>query len=417
MTWTSRKMPQLDQRTMFRDREVVEFRKRDKIVRAPALIGKRYEVNDILAAGGMGAILKAYDTKLGRRPVLVKMNLLIQDGESETHYFHSRGSVNRSIPREVKKRRQRMERECHNLVRMARILDDRVPVIHHYLEDYAAQLHGPHEDPVNWYWEDEDALSLLQDEPYLVLAYIDGESLYELLASNHGMGIEGGPIGRVGSWPRVQTALALAKELCTLLGQMHRPVMRPAESAADGGEDEDTANRALPSYYVFQDLKPQNLVRTPTGQFFLIDLGTVSNVVIDDGWHRFEGERGDTENYRAPEVEEDDVTELSDLYSLGATLYHTLTGNAPTRNLTSALDVARADLATFPEFHTQIFDFVRRCTLADRQARRDALTELAIQCERDQHDGESHAMEKAAKRPLAERLKTQINDLLGGKKK
>jgi serine/threonine protein kinase len=83
---------------------------------------------------------------------------------------------------------------------------------------------------------------------------------------------------------------------------------------------------------VHRDVKPTNLLRTPEGQIKVTDLGLARFVTEDD--HDNENKltmRGaclGTPEFMAPEQAEDarSVGPRSDLYSLGATLFHLLTG-------------------------------------------------------------------------------------------
>jgi serine/threonine protein kinase len=339
---------------------VIEFRRDEDgmLVRLPQAIGnKRFVVKDILTAGGQGALIKALDQNLNGRPVLIKL-IRIEHGKL------FRG-VDRPVPnidREVRQRRGQLELETKMLLRLNRSIDDRIPVVSQLVRDYSAQLHGPH-GAEQWYWEedDEDCRELLEREPYLVLRNIDGESLSDQIDPERARN------------PRTnkehaEFAIDLGRHICIILAQFHR---REKEKGEDGVE--------VPRYYVYQDLKPDNIIRTTSGELFLIDFGTVATVRVTGDAEEFEGRPEGTAGYCAPEtlVPPYAVGEMSDIYSLGATLYHVITGNRPPRHgLAEAVEEARRELSA--KLYDGLFNLVASCVIGDpRERRRVIETSLA----------------------------------------
>lgn len=128
---------------------------------------------------------------------------------------------------------------------------------------------------------------------YLVMEFIAGQTLKERLRA-----VVPHPLP-------TDEVLGYAYQLCNVLDYLHRqypPI-------------------------VFRDLKPENIMVKPDGQIVLIDFGIA----------RFfkPGKLYDTEGfmtyaYASPEQRDGKQTDArSDLYSLGATLHHCLTGNIP----------------------------------------------------------------------------------------
>jgi eukaryotic-like serine/threonine-protein kinase len=127
---------------------------------------------------------------------------------------------------------------------------------------------------------------------YLVMSFIEGESLEQHLE-------------RMGGSLAVEEALQIGLHLCSVLEYLH--------------------NRQPP--IIFRDLKPSNVMRTPEGQLYLIDFGIAR--IFKHGQTRDTTALG-SPGYAAPEqYGRAQSTLRNDIYSLGATLYHLLSGRDP----------------------------------------------------------------------------------------
>src|SRR5262249_21486995 len=98
---------------------------------------------------------------------------------------------------------------------------------------------------------------------------------------------------------------------------------------------------------------------------------------VKDGRHELIARSPDfTRGYAAPEIFQDDVSELSDLYTLGATLYHVATGERP-----QASDLRPAGAAARQQLPAKTFggllEVIDRCVRPDPQERLAAVWELA----------------------------------------
>src|SRR5262249_25685530 len=142
-----------------------------------------------------------------------------------------------------------------------------------------------------------------------------GDNLSDLITS-------GAPqLGAPGSVDRARVCFGLARELCSLFAQFHNR----RDVKTDEGEEAQW-------YFVYQDLKPANIIRTPLADYFLIDFGTVRDVLVhNDGRHEFDYNPDHTVGYSAPEIHTEEPTEASDMYTFGTTLYHVVTGEEPQR--------------------------------------------------------------------------------------
>jgi len=129
---------------------------------------------------------------------------------------------------------------------------------------------------------------------YLVMDYIKGKDLQAVLDETHPSGLE------------VEKVLEWTLQICDVLEYLHKqtpPV-------------------------VFRDLKPSNImVRDDDGKIMLVDFGLAARV-MEKGYTDVQESIG-TAGYAPPEQYRGTCDIRSDLYSLGATIHHLVTGVAP----------------------------------------------------------------------------------------
>ncbi len=127
------------------------------------------------------------------------------------------------------------------------------------------------------------------DEVYIAMEYVEGRSLQEILDET--------------SPPSLGRTLAIFRQAC--LGLIH----------------------AHGQNIVHRDIKPANMMITPAGVVKLMDFGLAA--VVTEATARVTSVRG-TPFYMAPEqILGENISALSDQYSLGCTLYHMVTGRPP----------------------------------------------------------------------------------------
>ena len=212
------------------------------------LLQNRYRIVKMLGQGGMGAVYRAWDTRLNI-PVAVK-ELVPQPGLDAPM---------------LSRLRQQFTQEAQTL----------------------ARLDHPHLVTVSDYFEEGG-------KSYLVMKYVEGEELAER-------------IERAGAIDEAQVR-TWAEQLLAALAYAHKQGV------------------------LHRDVKPQNVVITPEGGAVLVDFGLVKLWDPDDPRTRTAIRGAGTPEYAPPEQYSQHAGHTeprSDIYSLGATLYHALTGQAP----------------------------------------------------------------------------------------
>ena len=223
------------------------------------ILHNRYRIVKLLSVGGFGAVYRAWDTTL-EGPVALKESKEITP-EAERQFL-----------------------------REARLL---------------FKLRHPNLPRVF------DAFSDPGQGMYLVMDFIEGQDLQELLLQS------GGPLDEAQALPWIE-------QVCGALEYLH------------------SQNPPV----IHRDLKPANIKITPQGQAVLVDFGIAK--AYDPGVRTATSARAVTPGYSPPEqyTSRGRTDPRSDVYALGATLYALLTGKepveAPERNLGSDLPAPRA---------------------------------------------------------------------------
>ena len=83
---------------------------------------------------------------------------------------------------------------------------------------------------------------------------------------------------------------------------------------------------------IHRDVKPANILINDEGTPFLMDFGIAKEIARVDHWRTITGTLLGTPDYMSPEqakAQKDKIRETSDIFSFGATFYHSLTGKPP----------------------------------------------------------------------------------------
>lgn len=200
---------------------------------------------------------------------------------------------------------------------------------------------------------------------YLVMEYIGGESLHNYIERE----------GRIPEEQACKWALQLSELFSYLHGQ--KPPV------------------------IYRDLKPDNIIVCPDGNLRVVDFGTA----LHRSYHKRNAENlAGTAGYAAPEQlyrkaggnkcgrrrsdEREDAFEAgaderSDIYTLGATLYHMLTGHDPARPPYGIRPVRCMN----PELTANIERIVEKCTEEEAERRYQTVEELKTDLEKRKLSG------------------------------
>ncbi len=252
------------------------------------LFKDRYEVEDRLGSGAMGAVWAARDVRLGRRVAIKVLGTSLD--------------LTATTP-------ERFEREAHAL---AAVRHPAVVAVH-------------------------DSGLTESGVPFLVMENVEGVSLADFLSW---------PEGESDDWTEHLRIALDAPSLIPSESTLERQMVRWISELAGG------LHAAHQAGVVHRDIKPSNIMIRTSGEAVLVDFGIAYVEGLADLTHT--GLSIGTPAYMAPEGLDgsgakrgmDQVNGL-DVWGLGATLYHALTGRPP--YVGSSSEVIRALATRDPE--------------------------------------------------------------------
>ncbi len=251
----------------------------------------RYQIGRVFAdSGGMGLVYDAVDTLCANNRVLIKTTRY-DAGRNAKHFQYTQEEAEKFI----RQTRSILEWEKKLIVRFRNEGLNNIPSPNHFFYDRSVTLkdsYGKEDSPFQL--SDE----ILSTEPFLVLELIDGRVLSEAMRTDDF---------------RKQlevNLLTLARELLTIFVRLHKPFTVGVAAAC----------------FIYQDLKPANIICSPGDYYTLIDFGAVTMRLDDKTTEPTAG--CITAGYAAPEAaagRECYIDPRFDLYSLGVTLWEAVT--------------------------------------------------------------------------------------------
>ena len=179
--------------------------------------------------------------------------------------------------------------------------------------------------------EDEASICIIRE-------YVQGQTLDVLVDNN-------GPI-------KQEAVLEWAKQLCDVLGYLHKQT--PA--------------------YIYRDMKPSNVILQPCGNVKLIDFGAVK--VYDALLKQDDCVLG-TRGYAAPEAFCGVTDQRSDIFSLGMTMHHLVTGVNPNMPPYETKPIREIN----PQLSSRLEAIIMRCIRPNPDERFQSCDELMLALE------------------------------------
>lgn len=234
---------------------------------------ERYQIVALLGQGGMGAVYRAYDSRLNKACVVKQM---LNSVELMANPIAAADQFKRE----------------------AQVL---------------ASLEHPNLPRVSDYFSDGGS-------NYLVMDFVDGQNLHRLIGES--------------GLPEA-TVLNYANQLLDALEYIH----------AQG--------------IVHRDIKPANILIRNNGRAMLVDFGLVKVITPGaEGTNTFMRGVG-TPEFAPPEQMKGGTDQRSDIYSLGATLYHALTGRSPL----DAMDRSMQDMPAIRQINPAVSERTERVVM------------------------------------------------------
>lgn len=306
----------------------------------------RYEVQGLVAIGGFGCVFEAVDRWNYNHEVVIKTPYYLGD---YCRPYIARAQT--AFEKQIRNLNKLYEWEKKNLIGFSNAGFDSIVNLNDAFVDRGLDLCQSFRDAAGvQYFVSEE---LRENVPFLVMKYIRGESLKDILA--------------VAPLTQIQT-LRLAKQILTLMRHLHQP---------------RKTKKGRSFYYLLCDLKAENILVEGGEQIVLIDFGAVKIYWIDQ--LEVELPIFVTDGYAAPEVysgslefrDNPRIDQRFDIFTMGALMAHCLTSQHPSKFLVAQTPPQHNfDLERYHNIAPPIKDVIYRATAPnckDRYADADTM--------------------------------------------
>lgn len=303
----------------------------------PGLDGGRYQVESILAAGGQGFTIVARDTRLANNRVLIKAPIYGSEqlglgpyGFLDAKREHEAALLRHELPIVLD-----LNRRVQNIPRLV-----------DYFTEENAQLYGAHRllGGGSQTWQIQPGDEAARDI-FVVYEFLSAGAKARALTLDDVI-TERGPLNE-------GFVLRMALQIADVLLVLHDQV-KAEGGGAETNEDDDwdmgdeeawegfeAPPRPEQYFYIYQDLKPANVLVTGDRHFFLIDFGGVVRCTVSKtegkkvAFTVEEGQGAFTLGYAPPERAErrHSYDHRFDIFCLGATMFQALSGVSPVQLL------------------------------------------------------------------------------------
>lgn len=342
------------------------------------LNGGRYIVEYILAAGGQGVTLVARDTCLCDNRVLIKAPLYGSEQLGLGDYGFDGVKADRDLAI--------LDQEVPTILELNQRVQN-VPRLLDIFFDENAQLIGEH--PLlgsgGETWEIQSGDDLAGDN-FLVYEFLSAGAKARATTLSDMIEEKGALDERY--------VLRMAWQIADVLAELHdQQDADPTNSKGDDNHDDDQP-KPKKYFYIYKDLKPDNILVTGDRHFFLIDFGGVArcNVSFEKGKVNFmvgEQSGASTTGYAPPEQYEtpENLDQRFDIFSLGATIFQALSSVSPVQlmqdpmNLNSAPDFDPRNLEKkVPKYqpHSLVQGIVYNATRAESKFRYPSIQQMRV---------------------------------------